>query len=763
MEMKNGEFTRKLLATFRVEAEEHLQAISSGLLQVEKAVSEDRRRQVVENIFREAHSLKGAARAVNLTVIESVCQPLESVFSALKQRAASLLPTELDILHDAVEILGHLIRSAERQERNEAQGRLPRLLEGLEKIRQGGLLPARGDVSGVKSEGSPDTATDRSSYASEKEPSIAGTVRIPTARLDSLFLQAQELLAAGLNARQQAVVWSEMLADVMATRRRFRELHPDLQGLARNLEAAANPQTGVRRAYPGHRLLEFLDGQGDFLKSLEFRLRTAAKTAEFNQEQLNAAVSVLLEESKQTLILPCWGLLKPFPPLVRRLAREHAKEVELVVRGGEIEIDKRILEELKDPLIHIVRNCIDHGIETPELRRQAKKLPLGIITIALAQSNGNIELAISDDGGGIDLQKVRAAAVRAGLASPEEAGQWDDGRALTMVFESGVSTSPMITDLSGRGLGLAIVREKVENLGGVASLESCPRVGTTLRLILPVTLATFRGVLVRVAERPFVIPTAHVERVMRIDRKEIKTVENRETIPLNGLALSLVRLGEALELPLKSSQEAEGEHVIVVLLRSGEKRVAFAVDEVLAEQKVLVKGLGKQLARVRNVTGATVVGAGRVVPILNVVDLMKSAVKIRSPISHGPVAGETPVRRSILVAEDSITARTLLKNILESAGYDVRTAVDGAEALALLRSEEFDLLISDVDMPRMSGFELTAKVRGDKNIQELPVILVTALESREDRERGIDVGASAYIVKSSFDQSNLLSVMSRLI
>jgi two-component system chemotaxis sensor kinase CheA len=397
------------------------------------------------------------------------------------------------------------------------------------------------------------------------------------------------------------------------------------------------------------------------------------------------------------------------------------------------------------------------------VRRQANKRPLGTITIALAQRNGKIEWTISDDGSGIDLDKLRAAAVKLGLVSPEEGSQWDDRRALTMVFESGVSTSSMITDLSGRGLGLAIVREKVENLGGVVTMESRPTAGTTLRLLLPVTLATFRGVLVRVADRPFVIPSAHVERVMRINRKEVKTVENRETIPLNGQAVSLVRLGEVLELPPRSTRERTGEHLVVVILHAGDKRIAFAVDEVLAEQEVLVKDLGKQLARVRNVAGATVLGTGQIVPILNVTDLMKSAVKVRGAAAPGSVAIETAARRSILVAEDSITARTLLKNILETAGYDVKTAVDGAEALAMLRSEHFDLLVSDVDMPRMNGFELTAKTRAEKGLAELPVVLVTALESREDRERGIEVGANAYIVKSSFDQSNLLSVMSRLI
>jgi two-component system chemotaxis sensor kinase CheA len=763
MDNRENNFLKKLLATFRVEAEEHLQAISSGLLELEKAVSDQRRREVVENIFREAHSLKGAARSVNQTAMENTCQSLESVFSALKHRLSALLPTHLDLLHEAVESLRQLIRSPEGEPQPAAQAQRARLSGGLERILQDLSLPARREESAEPIAHLPlAPAGPLPIYAGRGAPEVE-TVRIPTVRLESLFLRAQELLAAGLSARQRVLMWRDIFAEVATDRKQFRELRSDLQALRRTLGVPANSPGDGRRVLPGQKILAFLDGQDDFLKSLEFRLRTAIRAAELDQEQLNAALIALLEEAKRTLMLPCAGLLEIFPPLVRRLAREQGKQVELVVEGGEVEIDKRILEEIKDPLIHIVRNCIDHGIEKTECRQRTKKPPVGTIRIALAQRDGKIELTIADDGAGIDVEKVRAAVVKLSLASSEEAAQWDDARTLPLVFESGVSTSAMITELSGRGLGLAIVREKVESLGGVVSLESRPTVGTRLRLVLPVTLATFRGVLVRVADREFVIPTAHVERVLRMDRKEVKTVENRETVPLDGRACSLVSLGPVLELPPGPPRESAGEHVILVLLRSGEKRIAFAVDEVLAEQEVLVKGLGKQLARVRNLAGVTVLGTGRVVPILNVPDLMKSAVKVRAAAVPPPVAVGTPGRRAILVVEDSITARTLLKNILESAGYDVKTAVDGADALTMLKSEHFDLLVSDVDMPRMNGFELTAKIRADKKFAELPVVLVTAMESREDRERGIEVGAHAYIVKSSFDQSNLLSVIGRLV
>jgi two-component system chemotaxis sensor kinase CheA len=343
--------------------------------------------------------------------------------------------------------------------------------------------------------------------------------------------------------------------------------------------------------------------------------------------------------------------------------------------------------------------------------------------------------------------------------------EYGDQDLLAQVFQSGITTSPIITELSGRGLGLAIVREKVEKLGGTVSVTSTPDLGTTFRIVLPLTVATFRGLLVRLGEALFVLPAMHVSRVLRLKQEEIKTVEGRETICLNGGAVSLARLSAVLELPSPTPVQGSAELLPIVLLSSADTRIAFLVDEVLGEQEVLLKGLGQQLSRVRNFAGATVLGNGRVAPILNVTDLMKSAIKSASSArrSSDAVAGGAEAVRSVLVVEDSITTRTLLKNILETGGYAVVTAVDGIDALTSLKSSVFDIVVSDVEMPRMNGFELTAKIRSDKALAELPVILVTALASREDRERGIDAGANAYIVKGSFDQSNLLEVMGKLI
>lgn len=783
MEKKNEEFLKRLLATFKTEADEHVRALSSGLVELEKTSGEEDRRRVIEMVFREAHSLKGAARAVNVPEIETACQSLENVFSELKRGSLSLSPALFDSLHKAVDTLGEHLHSmgaegaaAERSRAAETARSLDAAVgaspahskpEGMEKRREEAAPDAKTRVTSLVHWAARSFAPEGQALASSE------TVRISTAKLNALLLQAEELLSVKLAMDQRRRELWDATATVAGWERRRSKIQPEVRALQhwlegtgkRNGEAILTQRRGrTNLALSG--ALDFLAQSDTFSESLKSKLTTLSKGADQDYRTLAGLADSLLEDMKKALMLPFASLLEFLPKLVRDLSRDRAKDVDLLIQGAEVEAGRRILEEMKDPLVHLVRNCIDHGIEAP-IERERKNKPLrGSITIAVTPQNGDkVELIIRDDGAGIDLAMVRASAVKLGLLSAEEAEKLDEAGTLSLIFQSGISTSPMITDLSGRGLGLAIVREKVEKVGGVVSVETQAGLGTTFRIILPLTLASVRGILVRLKERPFVLPTTQVVRAMAVSTDEIKTVENRQTIQFEGGVVLLVRLADILGLSPKDIKGGSPGRVHVVVIGPKEKRVALVVDEIVNEQEVLVKSLGKHISRVRNVAGAAVLGTGQVVPVLNAPDLMKSAVEVSASSVRRAIEKEPSQakKKSILVAEDSITARTLLKNILESAGYIVKTAVDGADALRTLRAEEFDLVVSDVDMPRMSGFDLTAKIRAEKKLSGLPVVLVTALESREDRERGMDVGANAYIVKSSFDQSNLLEVLQRLI
>ena len=801
MDAKEQEFLKRLQATFQIEAVEHVQAFSAGLFDLEKMPDPSSSGEIVEGIFREIHSLKGAARSVDLRDVESLCQPLESVLSALKRKELGLTPGLMDLFHLMPGALTHLISTTEaertaedRVQLRELRLRLNTALTGEPASAAPGVMPDPDPTSPAPapplvrlhsptavpettlavptSAPHPAALTPSADLPSDvtqlKTPALrlgsevtpVNTVRIPITKLDPLLLQAEEMIQAKLAATQRAVELREIQKMLALWKAEWAKWKGQSAG-GGSMNDDAQEWVSTR--------LDAMIGQ----------VAEVTHTFEQDRRTLGHMVDEHLDAMKQVLMLPVSTLAELFPRLVRDLARDQGKEVDLIIQGAEIEIDKRILEELKDPLIHLVRNSVDHGIKTAAERMRAGKEAKGTLNLSFRTVDSRyVEILLSDDGAGVNSDLVRAAAIREGLIGAETPAKMTQPEILSLIFQSGISTSKILTDISGRGLGLAIVREKVERLGGTVAVTSEQGVGTTFRLRLPLTLATFRGVLVQSRSRLFIMPTAQVERVLRLAQSEIRTVESHDTIRVDGQILPLVCLGAVLDLPLPPAKATRGgradqaastplsgnDFAPVLVLAFANKRLAVQVDEVLGEEEVLVKSLGKQLSRVRNIAGATILGAGTVVPVLNVPDLIVSATRPGEAFHPTAVAEEVVVGKShILVAEDSITSRSLLKHILETGGYLVTTAVDGVDAFTQLRSGEFDLVVSDVDMPRMSGFELTTKIRDDKRLGDMPVILVTALGSRPDRERGIDVGANAYIVKSSFDQSNLLEIIQRLL
>ena len=763
MDKTEQEFFEELRKAFTVEAEEHLQTIASGLIEIEKKKDSSERQAVIESVYRAAHNLKGAARFVNLTGIGSVCQSVESVFSAMKKGVLNPVAADFDVLQRAVDSMVRMLASTT----GEPDAEVSKLVEQLDRIAVSGeIVPAppkpseRGSRDAEGGTGKSETPGSEFRVPS----SNADTIRISTAKLDSLLLQVEELIAVKLASEQRLAELAEVMGEFGSWKKEWEKIGAKDHGAHLLPEKKITGNGKPPSAADSSPTADPFDWNFVRMRELDVRLTGLLAALQTDRRATGMLVDQLLEETKTLLMQPFSTLLQTFPKMVRDISREQNKEADLVFNGEEIEIDKRILEQMKDPLIHLLRNAIDHGLEKPDMRLANHKGPVGTITVDISKAEGNrVQILVSDDGTGINTAKLREVAVKRGIMPKEKADALDDPAALMLIFKSGISTSTLITDISGRGLGMAIVHEAVDKLGGRISIETKKEAGTTFRISLPLTLATFHGMLLGECGRRFVVPTANMERALRVRKEDVRTVENRETVMVNGTPLSLVRLGTVLGLEPDADAAESRPLLSVVVLNSGSQRMAFSVDSLLHEQEILIKGLGRQLVRVRNIAGATVLGSGHVVPVLNVADLLKSAVRVGRtvPIPKPPKA-ETQ-RKSILVAEDSITSRMLLKNILASAGFDVHTAVDGVEAWTALKERQFNAVVSDIQMPRMDGFDLTAKIRGDAKLAGLPVVLVTALESRPDRERGIEVGADAYIVKSSFDQSNLLDVMRRLI
>lgn len=746
---RDEEFQKRLAATFAVEADEHLGTFSDGVIALEKQGEVAERQQIVEGIFREIHSLKGAARVVGRKDIERICQPLETVLSAVKGGQREATPELLDLFHDAAKVLRSKLESADADpavvtvaddslisELQNATGESQVEAESSPRIWSQQPPPmvmvkaaeTQSEVEAitVPRESATETGSEGAKPVKAPIPAASQTIRIATAKLDALFRQSEELIFSKLAARQRVSEARTLLSRVQAGK--------------------ANGQAA--------------------LQSVEDGLRALSSVLDADRRSLEKMVDGVLEDAKTLLMLPCTVMFEVLPRTVRELARDQRKEIDVIIEGGDIEVDRRIQEQLKDALVHLARNCVDHGIESPDARLAAGKPTRGTIRVTAFQVDvSKVELVVSDDGAGIDLDKVREVGRRLGYEEGEQGAAVDEQELSRLIFRSGVSTSSVVTDLSGRGLGLAIVQEKVEKLGGTVSVEAQRGRGTTFRMLLPLTLAAMRGIVVESGGALYVFPGAGVERVLRVMEEDIRTVENRESVQVDGQVVSVVLLSAALGLPVRADPgEARAFRNLVIAVSGGE-RLAFAVDRIVGEQEVLLKGLGPQISRVRNVSGATVLGTGVLAPVLNVTDLIKSgrAVAVAAVAVAEEETDERSHRDPILVVEDSITARSLVKNILQTSGYSVETAVDGIDALTTLKTGVFSLVVSDVEMPRMDGFELTRRIRAHEKLAGIPVILVTALDSREHREQGIDAGADAYIVKSSFDQSTLIETIRRLI
>ena len=682
---RKDDIRERLLAMFAVEAEEHLQALGASLLALDRDPATPEAREAAETMFREAHTLKGAARSVGRTDVETLCQDLESLLGRVGR--------------------GELAPSAA------LAGELRAAIDGLgRRLTAGGAPAPSAPATAPAAPAPPGAAAD----AGRPAPAGGDFVRLATSKLDALVLQAEDLLVAKLAA------------------------------LERVREAEAVGALVERRADLGT--------LGVRTRELLARLRRDARA-------VTAGVDGLLAESQRLRTMPAAPILDGLALMVHDLARELGREVEWSATGGELELDRKILQAMKEPVIHLVRNAVDHGVEPPDVRARAGKPRRGRVTVTVRALEGNrIEIAVADDGRGIDLARVRAAAARARLLSAEQAETLSDDEALALVYRSGLSTSPVITAVSGHGLGLAIVRERVGQLGGTLRLETSADAGTTVRAVVPAAIATFRGLLVQAGDLPVLLPMDSVDAVLRIVPDEVRHVEGRAAVAWREEPLLLAPL--AALLGRAPSGPAPGVKRPCVVVRAGTDRAAVLADEVLGEVEVLAKPLEPPLLRVRFVSGAGVLGTGRLALILRPADLVAAA---RRGVTAPPAARPPERTPTVLVVDDSITTRAMEKNLLEAAGFEVRVAVDGADAWAQLRSAPVDLVVSDVDMPRMDGFELTTRIRGDRRLADLPVVLVTALESREDKERGIEVGANAYVVKSSFDQSNLLDIIRRLV
>jgi two-component system chemotaxis sensor kinase CheA len=495
------------------------------------------------------------------------------------------------------------------------------------------------------------------------------------------------------------------------------------------------------------------------LEWLRRQLDALAEGIAADHKALDQVAAPLEAELLQARMVPFAAACEGFERAVRDLALAAGKQVDVTIEGGDIEIDRSIIEGIKDSLLHLVRNAVDHGIEPPAERVAADKAIRGRITLSAGLRNGRVEIIVADDGRGLDIAAIHAQARKRNLPVSD-----DDRDAMQLVFAPNFSTSPVVTEISGRGVGLDVVKTEVGARRGSVDIAFEPGAGTRVIITVPLSLIRIPALLVTAGGQTYAFDSAAVRGLLRVGSDGLQTMEGRDVLMLDGGPVPVWSLTEVLGQPAHEAPRA-GAKMPVVMLGVGPDRAAFIVDELLAEQDVVVKDLGPRLRRVRNVIGATVLTTGQVALILNSADLVHIALGHTPTRALSETLAERPTKaaKRLLVVDDSVTTRTLVKSILEAAGYDVTAAADGIEAWSILQEKGADLVVSDIEMPRMDGFSLTEAIRGSKRFRDVPVILVTALETERDRMRGLDVGADAYLPKSAFDQTDLLRTIGQFL
>jgi two-component system chemotaxis sensor kinase CheA len=510
------------------------------------------------------------------------------------------------------------------------------------------------------------------------------------------------------------------------------------------------------------KLLGQCDAQMQKLRENNVKLYDHASTLAFH---LDPIIDELQANMKKIRMLPLSAIFDGFPRMVRDIATQQGKEVNLLISGEETELDKKVLDGIKPSLIHILRNCIDHGIEEPEVRTALGKQRVGTIKVSALHEADNVVITVEDDGRGMDIDQIKQTALKKQLATNDDLERMTDKEILNIVFMNGYSTSPVVTDVSGRGIGLDIVRRDIINLKGRVTLTTQKNGGSKFTLVLPLTIAIIQVLLVEVQDMIFALPMLPITESVKVKMDDVSTIEGRMAISLRGHTVPLVALSEVLELPpVQEDKEKAGGEMMVVITTSLDSRIGFVVDRIVGEEEVFIKSLGKHLGKVKNVSGAIIMPTGEVVIVLDMADLIAhSALSLPAMAGRKNVPELKRKEKKILVVEDAFSTRELEKTILETHGYLVDTAVDGLDALDRIAGTHYDLIVSDIEMPRMDGFELCKTLKKKEGYADIPFVMVTALQKEEDKRRGMEVGAAAYIVKSAFEQTGLLDTIERLV
>jgi len=773
--MDNWSVDKEFLFTFRAEAEERLRNMGEGLMALE---NEPGNEDLIKKLFREAHTLKGSAGMMGFVAIKELSHRSEDILTSVQKGQVKVGKALTDLLLETLDRIEQVLPDPESGQAVETD--VSDLIERLVKANSGEIVstckeytrpelvneleakPAelQQDPVGTPSEEVPaasfapaiqNSSESRASCAPKVMRDGDPTIRVNIERLDKLLNLMGEILVNQIDSESQ-------VRDLAALQREARELREVFGSLVGQADGLKENSDAGQIASLSQNLAQAEEQASIIASSIE----AAASRFKENTSNRRLALDELQDRTLHVRMLPLSTIFGLYPRVVRDASNSGCKLVRLETSGEETELDKRILEQVADPLMHIIRNCIDHGIESPEARLAAGKPEQGKLRLSAFQRGDRVEIEIEDDGAGMDPARIRDIALAKGFIGENEELSVED--AIDLLFRPGFSTAESVTDISGRGVGLDVVKNNIEKLEGYVTVESDIGVGTCFTVSLPVTLAVIKGLLVKSNEARFVIPLVSVQEMVAVPDDEVQTLGAHRGFLMRDSAVPIIDLLDYLGGGITSRT---GGKTQVVVIETGNFRLGLEVGRLLGEQEVVIKPLGSFLGKLPNVAGATILGNGEAVLVLNINELAREVKKGTHVKSRTRIQKEVhPVsesRKTVLVVEDSLVVRELQRNILEAAGYLVHTAVDGEDALEHLLKNPAHCIVTDIEMPRMNGFDLTAAIRKNRDFKDTPVIMVTSCGSDSDRQRGMDVGANAYVIKGSFDQQNLLNTIGRLV
>ena len=773
----------ELRELYKISSSEHISKLESELMILEKNPQDS---SAMEEFLREAHTLKGDSRMLGLESIEKIVHQLEDCLEGIKAGKGKITSELCDRLYQGIDAVNQLAHEAITGETVEVDGsEVLALLSGISESVD--LFGDDDDSSFFDDDSSSEaflfeddddsdffneSTNSEASLFEEDEDSIVATepaeishpivnapnkdykidtIRVEPQKLDTLMTQASELAVTKLRISQQMTEIDRMLT----LSEGWSKYNPNGDRLFAEIESNLPAEQLQPLRYFYSHAQQYLADFSELASTLKTRASEDIASLDLISDRLESGIQGLRQ-------LPLSTVFNIYPRMVRDLARQQGKEIELIIEGGDTKADKRILEEIKDPLLHLIRNAIDHGIETPEERIIRGKPKTATIILKGYQTGSSIGIEISDDGRGLNLENIKNTAIRRNVRTPAQLAAMSESEIQSLIFASGFSTRIEVTELSGRGVGLDVVRANVEKLKGSIQVTSTPGNGCKFQVRLNTSLATTKVLIVDLNQTLYAIPLEFIQTMITLPRGNIYEIENKPTITFADRAISVTWLTHLLQIPTLENYTKGKNNLACIILQIGNEHLGVIVDDLTDQQDIVIKPQSKLLKRIPNIAGATILSSGEVCMILNPPDLLHSLRNGNWRDVSSLTELATPKNRLLLV-EDSIIIRTQMQRLLKGAGYDVTIAENGLIGLQKVQEQQFDVVLSDVEMPQMNGLEMTASIRQNNQYDRLPIVLITTLSSPEDKRRGKEAGANAYLTKGNFDQQLLFQTLEQLI